>query len=332
MAEEIMKVLVTGGAGFIGSHVARRLVEGGHTVAVLDDLSGGYRRNVPDVAEWFQHSLVDANATLMSLRRFQPDVVFHAAAYAAEGLSHWMRRFNYTENLVSWANLADAIIRSDVPRVAVCSSMAVYGSQVPPFDEKLTPQPEDPYGAAKAAMEVDVRALADVFDVSPVIFRPHNVYGPGQNLADPYRNVVAIFMRQALAGEPLTVFGDGGQVRAFSFIDDVARALADVALSDHEGIVNVGGEEPTTILDLALRVKDATGSSSKIVHLPPRHEVRDAFCSHDVLRSLVGEWDPTRMDAGIPAMAAWARGVAIAPPRQYDYEVTRNLYQSWRRP
>lgn len=325
-----MRILVTGGAGFIGSWVAEKLIAEGHTVVVFDDLSGGYWRNVPEEASFVTASLTDDAAVEFAIGTFKPEVIVHCAAYAAEGLSHWMRRYCYTENLISWANLANAAIRHGVRRIVACSSMAVYGAQEPPFTEDMAPRPIDPYGAAKAAMEADLRALGDVHGIEWMVMRPHNVYGPRQNLADPYRNVVAIFMRQALAGEPLTVFGDGRQVRAFSYVGDVARVIAQSATSVHTGeIVNVGGEEPITILELANRVLAATGAEAGIRHLSPRHEVRDAFCRHDNLRRLFGEWDPTPMDLGLAEMAEWAKGLEIGPMRRYDYEVTERLYEAW---
>lgn len=325
-----MRILVTGGAGFIGGWVAEELHQRGHEVSVVDDLSGGYRRNIPDGVRHWNITLTDHVAVEHAFAHEQPEVVVHCAAYAAEGLSHWMRRFNYTENLVSWANLANAAVHHGTRRIVACSSMAVYGSQEPPFTEGMVPQPEDPYGAAKAAMEVDLRALGEVQGIDWMVMRPHNVYGPRQNLADPYRNVVAIFMRQALAGKPLTVFGDGGQVRAFSYIEDVARIIAQAAVSDVTGeIVNVGGEEPIPILTLAERVLAVTGSDVGIRHLPPRHEVRDAWCRHDALRRIFGAWEPTDMDAGLGAMAEWAKGLEIGPMRSYDYEVRDRLYAAW---
>lgn len=322
-----MSVIVTGGAGFIGSHIADRL----HDVHVIDDLSGGYRRNVPKDATLHEITLTDGPAVKRVFDEVRPSLVIHCAAYAAEGLSHWMRGYCYQQNLGSWANLANAIVRYKVPRVVVLSSMAVYGSQQPPFTEDLIPRPEDPYGAAKAAMEADVRALGAVHGIEWLIIRPHNVYGPRQNLADPYRNVVAIFMRKALSGEPLTIFGDGQQTRAFSYIADVATAIVRLALSTNSGrVVNVGGEEPIRISHLAELVKAATLSKSEFVHLPPRHEVRDAWCDHSTLRELLGSWDPERMGYGLVQMAQWARTVEIAPLRRYDYEVTDRLYEAWR--
>ncbi len=322
-----MSVIVTGGAGFIGSHISDRLSD----VHVIDDLSGGYRRNVPAHAKLHQVTLTDGPAVDAVFQSVRPDLVIHCAAYAAEGLSHWMRGYCYQQNLGSWANLANAIVKYQVPRVVVLSSMAVYGSQEPPFTEDMSPRPEDPYGAAKAAMEADVRALGAVQGTEWLIVRPHNVYGPRQNLADPYRNVVGIFMRKALADEPLTVFGDGRQVRAFSYVEDVAAAIVELAQSKHSGrIVNVGGEEPITILELAYRVLEATGSTSGVTHLSPRHEVRDAYCTHTMLRKLLGSWEPTQMADGLDAMAGWARTVDVGPLRKYDYEVTERLYEAWR--
>lgn len=325
-----MRVLVTGGAGFIGSWVTEQLWHAGHDVAVIDNLSGGYKRNVSPRVPFWRLDLTDTAAVETVVNHHQPSVVVHCAAYAAEGLSHWMRRFNYTENLVSWANLANASVRHGVRRIVACSSMAVYGSQEPPFTETMWTRPEDPYGAAKAAMEVDLKALAEVHGVEWMVMRPHNVYGPRQNLADPYRNVVAIFMRQALAGEPLTVFGDGGQVRAFSYIEDVARIVASAATSDVTGeIVNVGGEEPIPILSLAERVLAVTSSDAGIRHLSPRHEVRDAWCRHDALRRIFGPWEPTDMDTGLGRMFDWAKGLEIGPMRSYDYELRDRLYEAW---
>lgn len=327
-----MKILVTGGAGFIGSWVTAELIDRGHELAVIDDLSGGYWRNVSRGATFYRETLTDAAAVDFAFADFKPEIVIHCAAYAAEGLSHWMRRYCFEQNLLSWADIANSSVRHGVRRIVTLSSMAVYGSQQVPFSEDLIPQPEDPYGAGKAAVETDLRALGAVQGIEWVIVRPHNVYGPRQNLADPYRNVVGIFMRQALRGEPLTVFGDGMQTRAFSYIEDVTPAIASIATGPRSGyIVNVGGEEPIPILGLANLVRAATGSPSEITHLPQRHEVRDAWCLHSVLRDVLGEWKPTPMSIGLPRMAAWAEDLEIGPLRQYDYEVERNLFAAWQR-
>lgn len=327
-----MRVLVTGGAGFIAGWMVRELIDRGHDVAIIDDLSGGYRRNVHPAATWFRDDLTDPAAVNRAFDIFEPELVIHAAAYAAEGLSHWMRRYCFTQNMVSWANLANAAVTYGVRRIVTLSSMSVYGSNQVPFTEDLQPAPEDPYGAGKAAVEADIRALSAVQGIEWIIIRPHNVYGPRQNLADPYRNVVAIFMRQALTGQPLTVFGDGLQTRAFSFIGDVAPAIVTMALGPRWGyIVNVGGEEPISILELAERVQEVTESRAGITHLPTRYEVRDAYCRHDVLRDVLGSWTPTPMRVGLPRMAEWATELEIGPLRRYDYEVERNLFAAWQR-
>jgi UDP-glucose 4-epimerase len=326
-----MRILVTGGAGFIGGHLVDQLVRE-HEVAIIDDLSGGYRRNINLAATWYRETLTDGPAVDRVFADFGPQVVIHCAAYAAEGLSHWMRRYCFEQNLVSWAELANASARRGVRRIVTLSSMSVYGSQQVPFTEDLTPSPEDPYGAGKAAVEADLRALGHVQGIEWIIVRPHNVYGPRQNLADPYRNVIGIFMRQALTGAPLTVFGDGLQTRAFSYIEDVAPAIATIATGDRHGyVVNVGGDEPVTILDAAHSVLQVTESPAGIVHLPTRYEVRDAYCRHDVLRDVLGSWSPTPMTVGLPRMAEWASTLTIGPLRQYDYEVDRNLFAAWQR-
>ena len=181
-----MRVLVTGGAGFIGSHVAAALSDrAGCEVVVLDDLSGGFRDNVPPRAELVVGSVTDVKlvADLFESRRF--DYVYHLAAYAAEGLSHFIKRFTYTNNVIGSVTLINASINTGVKGFVFASSIAVYGrTPTLPMTEDMRPEPEDSYGIAKYAIERDLRASRDMFGLDYMIFRPHNVYGPRQNIGD----------------------------------------------------------------------------------------------------------------------------------------------------
>src|SRR6185436_14584617 len=211
--------LVTGGAGFIGSHVADELLKEGQQVVVLDDLSGGFTENVPSGAIFVRGSITDQDLVNRLFDRYSFANVYHLAAYAAEGLSHFIKRFNYNNNLIGSVNLINASLNSGrVKCLVFTSSIAVYGRNQVPMTEDLVPQPEDPYGIAKYAVELDLKESHEMFGLNHIIFRPHNVYGERQNIGDRYRNVIGIFMNQILRGEPMTIFGDGEQTRAFSHI------------------------------------------------------------------------------------------------------------------
>ena len=197
------RVLVTGGAGFIGSHVAAALLARGHRVTVLDDLSGGFVDNIPAGATFVQGSITDP-ALVDRVFAGGFDYVYHLAAYAAESLSHFIKRFNYTNNLIGSVNLINAAINTGARGLVFTSSIAVYGpSQALPMTEETRPDPEDSYGIAKFAVEQELRASRHMFGLDSIVFRPHNVYGPGQNIGDRYRNVVGIFMNQLLQGQPM---------------------------------------------------------------------------------------------------------------------------------
>ncbi len=218
--------LVTGGAGFLGSHVVDALVARGLDVVVLDDLSGGFPDNVNPSARLVRGSILDVELVDSLFNENRIRRVYHLAAYAAEGLSHFIRRFNYQNNLIGSVNLIDASVNHDVESFVFTSSIAVYGVNQLPMREELVPSPEDPYGIAKLAVEQDLRASRQLFGLNYVIFRPHNVYGERQNIGDRYRNVIGIFMSQILRGEPLTIFGDGSQTRAFTYVGDIAPVIA----------------------------------------------------------------------------------------------------------
>ncbi|MDQ3630605.1 MAG: NAD-dependent epimerase/dehydratase family protein, partial [Actinomycetota bacterium] len=196
-----MRALVTGAAGFIGSHVADECLNLGMEVVATDDLSGGYLENVPEGATWVQGDLREAEfvASLWEAGRF--DVVYHLGAYAAEGLSHFIRAFNYRTNLEASVNLVNQAVLHDAQRFVFTSSIAVYGRGQVPMTEEMVPRPEDPYGVSKYAVELDLAAAHDMFGLEYTIFRPHNVYGERQNIADRYRNVIGIFMNAVLRGE-----------------------------------------------------------------------------------------------------------------------------------
>lgn len=328
------KVLVTGAAGFIGSHVADELLEMGHTVVALDDLSGGFERNVPaGVVAFHPGSILDAEllARLFAEHRFE--YVFHLAAYAAEGLSHFIRRFNYTNNVVGSVNLVNEGVKAGTRCFVFTSSIAVYGPGQTPMREDMTPEPEDPYGVAKYAVELDLHAAMRMFGLNHVIFRPHNVYGERQNIGDQYRNVIGIYMNQAMLGQPMTVFGDGTQTRAFSYIGDVAPLIARSieVPGAYNQTFNVGADDPTSVNDLTTHVAEAMGVPRKVVHLEARKEVLHAFSDHSKVARVFEYKARWGLSDGLKRMADWAKSVGPAQPTPFgELEVTKNLPLNWR--
>jgi UDP-glucose 4-epimerase len=327
------RILVTGGAGFIGSHVAEELDRRGHDVTVLDDLSGGFVENVPEGARFVCGSITDVALvdTLFTQMRF--DYVFHLAAYAAEGLSHFIKRFNYTNNLIGSVNLINAAINTGVKCFVFTSSIAVYGASPSlPMTEESTPHPEDPYGIAKLAVEQDLASSKAIHDLDFIIFRPHNVYGERQNIADKYRNVVGIFMNQILQDKPMTVFGDGSQTRAFSYIGDVAPVIAesiDVPAARNQ-VFNIGADQPYSLNDLAHCVAGAMGVAPKIAYVPARKEVQHAYSSHDKVRRVFGERREYSLEEGVARMARWVKRYGARSSREFSgIEVAKNMPQAW---
>jgi len=327
------RVLVTGAAGFIGSHVCRHLLASGHTVVALDDLSGGFEDQVPAGAEFVRGTVTDAALIDRLFEEHKFDHVFHLAAYAAEGLSHFIKRFNYTNNLLGSVNLINAAVNNGVRCLVFTSSIAVYGRNQVPMTEELAPQPEDPYGIAKYAVELDLREAHEMFGLNYVIFRPHNVYGENQNIGDRYRNVIGIFMNQIMQNQPMTIFGDGKQTRAFSHIDDVAPIIASSIArpAAQNQVFNVGADQPYSVLELANVIAKAMGVPPNIRHLEARNEVVNAYSSHAKVQAVFGDIiKNVPLEAGIAGMAAWAK--RHGPRRSKPFsgiEVMKNLPASW---
>ncbi len=328
-----MRILVTGGAGFIGSHVTEHCLNLGYEVVVLDDLSGGFADQVPNGAGFVRGSISDVRLVSELFAENGFTHIYHLAAYAAEGLSHFIRRFNYTNNLIGSVNLINAAIRNQVKCFVFTSSIAVYGANQLPMHEDLTPAPEDPYGIAKYAVERDLHAAHQMFGLDYIVFRPHNVYGKNQNIGDRYRNVVGIFMNQVMKGEPMTIFGDGSQTRAFSHIDDVAPIIArSVNVPEaYNQVFNVGADQPHTVKHLAHEVARAFGVDPDLQYLPARNEVKHAYAAHERARSLLGQQTTVALEEGVSRMAAWACRVGPRKGKPFQQiEVDRNLPPSWR--
>ena len=337
------KALVTGAGGFIGSHVADFILLGlNFSVVAIDDLSGGFLSNL----EHFRHGggLVEIgdikNVSFIEevFSKHGPfDYVYHIAAYAAEGLSHFIRRFNYENNLVGSVNLLNAAIsqRTELRAFIFTSSIAAYGASdgVSPFTETSPKTPEDPYGISKMAFELDLKAAHHMFGLKYIIFRPHNVYGPRQNIADKFRNAVGIFMNQILRNESITIFGDGTQRRAFSYITDVANVIgASVLFKDaYNNDFFVGNDQEYTVNELAQAVVKAMGSGNvSINHLPKRNEVIDAFPFHGKLRCVFNPSTPVELGRGLQQTADYVRQHGSFEPTGYmKIEVQKMMPPSW---
>jgi UDP-glucose 4-epimerase len=327
------RCLVTGGAGFIGSHVTDQLISVGCDVTVLDDLSGGVEENINPRAKFVIGSITDVELVekLFSGNRF--DYVFHLAAYAAEGLSHFIRRFNYMNNLIGSTTLINAAIRHECKSFVFTSSIAVYGSTQVPMLEEIKPEPEDPYGISKYAVEMDLVAAHRLFGLNYIIFRPHNVYGERQNIGDMYRNVIGIFMNQVMQGQPCTIFGDGNQTRAFSHISDIAPAIArSVNVPEaYNQVFNIGADTPCSVKDLADVVQRVMGKFSGIRYLNAREEVLHAYSDHSKAAQILGAIPTITLEDGIARMAKWAWASGPRSSAKFKaIEIEEKLPDGWR--
>ena len=329
-----MKIFVTGCAGLLGANYTRHLLANGHEVIGIDDLSGGYKAFVTKGENFsFVKLNLERRKKIVELfEEHKPEVLVHFAAYAAEGLSPFIRNFNYRNNLICSANLINECIKHDT-KFIFTSSMAVYGEQEPPFTEDKRPQPIDPYGIAKYAVECDLKLAHEQFGLRYNIVRPHNVLGIYQNIWDKYRNVIGIFIRKTLNGQPILVYGDGEQTRAFSDIKYYMEPF-DRLLTEHDGeTFNIGADKHFTlneVADAVQKVGKKYGYEVPIEHGEPRHEVKHAYCDHTKAKSMLQFIDGTNLEELIESMFVWAMKQPNRKVKTMEYEVTKDIYDYWR--
>jgi len=309
----------------MGGHLAEGLAAAGHEVMGIDDLSGGFRQNVAPEVTFFQIDLRDAQATERVVQDSLPEVLCHLAANAREGASQFQPRDVCGRNLMAYANVLVPSLQCQVKKVVLYSSMAVYGDQEPPFDEQMPREPVDVYGVNKTAMEEMTEILADVHEFDYTIIRPHNVFGERQSLRDPFRNLVGIFMNRIMREEPLYVYGDGEQRRAFSYIEDSLPAFlraAEIRPELNRQIINVGAKQPITVNELLRLVVADFGVQPEVHHLPDRpREVKNAYCTWQKSDELLGYEERHGLEEGIHRMAEWARSVGPQPWREERLEL-----------
>lgn len=337
-----MKILVTGAAGFMGSHLVDMLIAMGHKVYSVDDLSGGYMRNVNKKSHFTKLDLRNKIKTQEYIEKIKPEIVFHLAADATEGRSQFTPLNCAERNYMAYLNLIVPCIKTGFKKIILTSSMSVYGSQKPPFNEDMERRPDDIYGVSKAAMEKTTEILSKVHNFKYVIIRPHNVYGPRQNLSDPYRNVIAIFINCLLNKKNYYIYGEGKQKRAFSYIDDFTPYIAKAGfLKKAEGeIFNIGPTKEYTINELSEHVLDNFFPNGKIPSkfkpkfLPIRPmEVIDAWCTVDKAEKILGFKTTIDLSEGIKRMMEWARMVG---PQKFKYLddlelVSKDTPRTWKK-
>ena len=328
-------VLITGVAGLLGSRLADWIIENKpeYEVVGVDDLSGGYAENVHEDVKFWQMNLTEHPIENI-FESHKIDYVFHFAAYAAEGLSPFIRCYNYDNNLKSTAKIINECIKHDVKRLVFTSTLAVYGhGNGGIFDESQQQAPIDPYGVAKYGCEMDIQIAGEQHGLDWCIIRPHNVYGVKQNIWDKYRNVLGIWMYQHLNGEDMTIFGDGTQTRAFSFIDDSLEPLWNSAVREEASkeIINLGGIEEISIKDASFVLREVIGEGN-IVHLEPRHEVKHSIPTYQKSIDLLGFEYKTDMKEGLTQMWEWAKEQPMRERFVWpEYELDKGIYSFWKK-
>ena len=330
-----MNVLITGVAGLLGSRLADWIIinKPNYTVVGIDDLSGGYIENINPHVKFYQMDLVNSSLSEI-FKKYEFEFVFHFAAYAAEGLSPFIRAYNYDNNLKSTAKIVNESINYNIKRLVFTSTMAVYGhGKNKLFDEKQVPNPIDPYGVAKYACEMDIRIAGEQHDLDWCIIRPHNVYGINQNIWDKYRNELGIWMYQHLKGISMTIFGSGLQTRAFSYIDDSLEPLWNSAVRKiaSKQIINLGGINTTSILEANKILKEVISDNSQTLFLEKRYEVEHAIPSYKKSENILGFKHKTNLKEGLTTMWKWAKNQP--EKKQYIwpfFEIDKKIYSFWK--
>ena len=334
-------VLITGVAGLLGSRLADWIIENKgdeYQVIGVDDLSGGFEENIhPDVKFWQMDLVNHPIENIFEAHKI--DYVYHFAAYAAEGLSPFIRGYNYDNNLKATARLVNECIKANVKRLVFTSTLAVYGHGYGGiFDEKQQQAPIDPYGVAKYACEMDIQIAGEQHGLDWCIIRPHNVYGIKQNIWDKYRNVLGIWMFQHLNKQPITIFGDGNQTRAFSYIDDSLEPLWNAAIRPEASkeIINLGGIEEYSILDASVTLKNVigkdTGKRPETVFMEARHEVKHSIPTYQKSVDILGFEHKTDLEAGLTEMWKWAKQQPMRDRFVWpSYELEKGIYSFWKK-
>ena len=328
-----MKALITGGAGFIGSHIAEHLIKAGNNVFIIDDLSGGYIENIPIGCNFIKGSVTDYELLKQLFDKEKFEYVYHLAAYAAESLSHFIRRYNYEQNLIASINLINLSIIHNIKCFVFTSSVAVYGHAEPPLNENGNFHPSDPYGIAKFAVEMDLKAAYHNFGLNSIIFRPHNVFGEKQNLNDKYRNVIGIFINQLLHNKPMTIYGDGKQSRAFTYISDIVPIIADSVFNPitFNKTFNIGGDEVISVNKLSEIISELMQLPCNRVYLNERSESKHNHAEHSFIKKFVEIESSTPIKIGLMRMIEWIKScnIKVTKTENREVEITYGLPQGW---
>lgn len=327
-------ILVTGGAGFIGSHLINKLVSEGHNVFNMDDLSGGNRKNLNSNSKFYLCDLRDRKKTEKIIKVIKPEIVYHLAANAAENKAQFSPIDISARTYSTFINTLVPALNNGMKRFVFTSSIAVYGSIRAPFKESDRPEPEDIYGVGKLAVEQSLKILSSVHNFEYVITRPHNVYGPGQNMTDPYRNVVTIFMSTLLKGEPYFIYGDGRQRRCFSYISDVVDAIVKCGFLNVNGMIfNIGSDRNYSINELSDMVQNISGLKIKPKYIKNRpQEVKIAISNHSLAKKYLGYKNRTSLDEGLKKTWEYVKSQGVQNPIYTEIEIDSQLLpENWRR-
>ena len=329
-------ILITGVAGLLGSRLADWIIKNHpeYKIIGVDDLSGGYVENIPKKVKFYKFDLKELDRVNKLFSQHSPDIIYHFAAYAAEGLSPFIRKFNYENNLIASTNLITCSIKHNIKRFIFASSMSVYGNKYePPFHEDLQQFPIDPYGIAKFSVEQDLKVAYEQHGLEYTIIRPHNFYGQNQNIWDKYRNVLGIWMYQIMNGMQPTIFGDGEQIRAFSYVDDSLLPFWNASQRKKcvDQIINLGGIKEHTINEACNILLKVTNTKLKPLYLEERHEAKHAWSTWKKSVDLLDFKHQISLEEGLTKMWEWAQ---TQPMRKRffwgEYELDKGIYNYWK--